>query len=62
MDGPFDPPMCLSREAAAWGISRRGDRLSHPDAANLLPAPRVNRYVIVWSGACFACAEAEPGR
>lgn len=61
---PTRSPMCLSRKATARRISERerGDRLSHPDAANLLPASHVNRYAIVWSTACLAWTEPQPRR
>lgn len=61
---PTRSPMCLSRKATARRIRERerGDRLSHPDAANLLPASHVNRYAIVWSTACLAWTEPQPRR
>lgn len=61
---PTRSPTCLSRKATAWRIRERerGDRLSHPDAANLLPASHVNRYAIVWSTACLAWREPQPRR
>lgn len=61
---PTRSSMCLGRAATARGIRARvrGDRLSHPDAANLLPASHVNRYAIVWSAACSAWTEPPPRR
>lgn len=61
---PTPSSMCLGRVATARGIRAgvRGDRLSHPDAANLLAASHVNRYAIVWSAACSAWTEPPPRR
>lgn len=39
--------MCLRRKTSTQRIRGRGDRPSHPDAANLLLASHVNRYPIV---------------
>lgn len=56
---PTPTPQCVwaERQSHKGLEGERGDRLSHPDAANLLPASHVNRYAIVWSIACFAWTE-----